>query len=125
MQHTRTRVLNRILPMLIILGFGFAVCGVATAADPRFLDEPLYPSNRTVIDSIVTGPDADIVVLGAGILEGFIPGQICEVVRGESEDRVAELIISDSFLSFSVGLITDLGEGVTLEQGDRVRARAR
>ncbi len=119
------RAMHRLKTGIFLVFSGF--CGVVAvrATEPAFLDEPLYATNRALIDSIVTGPDADIVVLDGGILEGFIPGQICEVVRGESDERVAELIISDSFLSFSVGLITDLNEGVTLVNGDRIRARAR
>ncbi len=107
--------------MLALILAGQALSARSLDGQPAFLAESLYPSNAAVIEKIVEAADADIVILSNGLLEGFVTGQICVVFQDDAP--VGEIIVTDSFFGFSVGLITALSPDVTLIPGNPIRVK--
>ncbi len=116
-----TASLQRLLPCLLAL-FGLAVSVVcAQSVRPGFVDEPLHSPNRAPVDSIVSAPAADFVILDGGLEQGLRLGMVCVVTRGNRE--LGELIIIESRIDRAAALILELDASISLQAGDIARIK--
>lgn len=99
----------------------------ASAADevpvevPGFIEETIYSPNRAVVASVIPSASADIVLLDGGLEQGLRRGMVCTVERGMR--NIGELIIIDSRMDRSAGLILDLRQGLFIDAGDIARIK--
>jgi hypothetical protein len=65
---------------------------------------------------IATLPEADLVVLGAGLEVGLRQGMVCSVLR--RDEQIAEVLLVDMRPRAATALILALAPGRTLQPGD-------
>ncbi len=116
-----TRLFHRTGTSLLALS-GFLLFSQALfSSAPPYSGLPPFPSNRALIEAIDAYEVVDVIVLSEGWREGFQAGFAAEVVRGGRS--LADLVLTDVGLDFSIALVTRLDSGVDLEIGDSVRIK--
>lgn len=106
---------------LLALSGLFLLSQVGFASAPPYSGVPPFPSNRALIEAIDAYDAVDVIVLSEGWREGFQAGFAVEVVRAGRS--LADLVLTDVGLDFSIALVTRLDSGVDLEIGDSVRIK--
>lgn len=97
-----------------------AVVLAAVPSRPDFVDS-LDSSNRAVVDRVVVGSEADLVVLSGGWLEGFRTGMACVVYEGQVQ--TGEILLVDVRLNHAVGLIINSSEETGINPGSLVTVK--
>ncbi|MGF1451573.1 MAG: hypothetical protein ACFB21_05805 [Opitutales bacterium] len=91
-------------------------------SEPPFVYEPVLPSAETTVFGVASTEIADVVLLEAGLDQGFRSGALCQVFNGP--DAIAEIILVEVRTDRAAGLITALTANQTIESGDTVRLKA-
>lgn len=88
---------------------------------PGFLEEGLYSPNAARVASVLTAPDADVVILDGGLAQGIRLGMVCRVLRGPTD--IGELVIIESTRDRAAALILNLIQDNVIQPGDRARVK--
>ncbi len=107
--------------LLLLLPTGALVADVAAPEVPSFVGETIYSPNRATVASVVPSQSADIILLDGGLEQGLRRGMVCTVDRGIRS--IGELIIIESRIDRSAGLILDLAPGLSIQTGDIARIK--
>lgn len=110
------------LRLALFLPALLAVTALRGLENPPFVYEPMRPSAKTTIFGVASVPEADVVLLEAGLNQGFRVGATCEVFNGET--LIAEIVLVEVRMDRAAGLITALTANQTIQSGDTVRLAA-
>lgn len=112
--------------LIILVGLLIGAClPVALTAEqdvvPTFVKEPIYSPNKASVTAVVSSSNADIILLDGGLEQGLRRGMMCKVLRGSR--TVGELIIVESRIDHSAGLIVSLKSELYIQPGDSARIK--
>ena len=91
------------------------------AERPSFVVSSLNPSFKAQLMAVESTTAADIVFLAGGLRDGFQPGMVCEVTRGQQQ--LGQIIIIEASSTRSAALITSLQQHSIFKTGDMARVQ--
>ena len=106
----RTAIASLSVLLVAVLGAGEAAPGPAVSV------------GAAPVASVVSGREADLVVVAGGYAQGLRPGMVCAVVR--SGETVAKVIVAEATAERAVALVLTLAPSAEIRAGDAVEARA-
>lgn len=85
---------------------------------PAFIDQPLEPVGFAVVQSVMAGSSADLVLLAGGLSAGYRSGMVAKVERESAP--IGQILIVEATADQAVALILELAPGQTIQSEDRV-----